>query len=58
MQAGDSQDTLFEGDILVRGDTSSREDILNLLEDPSFLWPRGEVVAAIAENQVNFQNLI
>jgi len=40
------QDTLFEGDILVRGDTSSREDLLALLHDPSFLWPRGEVFYA------------
>ena len=39
-----TQDTLFEGDILVRGDTSSREDLLALLHDPSFLWPRGEVM--------------
>ena len=42
----DTQDTLFEGDILVRGDTSSREDLLALLQDHSFLWPRGEVMAA------------
>ena len=42
----DTQDTLFEGDILVRGDTSSREDLLALLQDSSFLWPRGEVMAA------------
>ena len=42
----DTQDTLFEGDILVRGDTSSREDLLALLQDPSFLWPRGEVMDA------------
>ena len=37
------QDTLFEGDILLRGETSSREDLLLLLEDPNLLWPRGEV---------------
>ena len=42
----DTQDTLFEGDILVRGDTSSREDLLALLHNPSFLWPRGEVMAS------------
>ena len=58
MQVGDTQDTLFEGDILVRGDTSSREELLNLLDDPSFLWPRGEVRAAIAENQVNFETFL
>ena len=37
------QDTLFEGDILLREETSSREDLLLLLEDPSLLWPRAEV---------------